>query len=524
MAALSCEICGGKLIGKPGGIFECDSCGMEYDTSWAKAKVQEIKGTVQIEGAVEVQGTVKIEGGINVDTLLTHGRLELDDGRLNMAKKLFQQAIELDPMCGEAYWGYVLASNHVRTFEDLKERYVEQPYLFDNDLNFQRAKKYATAEIKFLFDELITAYQGYEKQKTKRGLQMSPAYEKRRKELSQVSKMLRAGGDRIICLKSNGTVIIMVCHEYARVGQGDLNIISIPEWKNLIAVDTGPYFAVGLKSDGTVVVIGDVLNPIGSSNLQCFDWQDIIDISVGRDHIVGVKSDGTVLATGENREGQCNVKNWSNIIAVTAGNGHTIGLKSNGTVVATGSNTSNQCDVNNWSNIVMIGASGDQTVALKENGTVVATGSISESVADQLSCWSDIVAISAGANHIVGLRLNGTVVIVGYDFWGQRHMRNIDDVLGIAAGNRMTAVLCRNGEIWRTRISQSEKCNVPISDLKLFNGFESLEADCKIANALGAEYISLQTELANLKGVFSFKRRNEITARMMEISTKLEQL
>ena len=42
MAALTCEICGGKLIGKPGGVFECDSCGMEYSTEWARNKIQEI--------------------------------------------------------------------------------------------------------------------------------------------------------------------------------------------------------------------------------------------------------------------------------------------------------------------------------------------------------------------------------------------------------------------------------------------------------------------------------------------------
>ena len=67
MAALQCEICGGKLIGKPGGVFECDSCGMEYSTEWAKAKIQEIRGTVQVEGTVEVTGTVKGEGGANKD-------------------------------------------------------------------------------------------------------------------------------------------------------------------------------------------------------------------------------------------------------------------------------------------------------------------------------------------------------------------------------------------------------------------------------------------------------------------------
>ena len=66
MAALQCEICGGKLMGRPGGIFECDSCGMEYDTAWAKAKIQQIKGTVQVEGTVEVQGTVKVDGPVKV--------------------------------------------------------------------------------------------------------------------------------------------------------------------------------------------------------------------------------------------------------------------------------------------------------------------------------------------------------------------------------------------------------------------------------------------------------------------------
>lgn len=62
-AKLECEICGGKLIGKPGGIFECDSCGMEYSTEWAKAKIQEIRGTVKVEGTVEVTGKVQVEGG-----------------------------------------------------------------------------------------------------------------------------------------------------------------------------------------------------------------------------------------------------------------------------------------------------------------------------------------------------------------------------------------------------------------------------------------------------------------------------
>lgn len=53
-AKLECEICGGKLVGKPGGVFECDSCGVEYSTEWARAKIQEIRGTVKTRGAANV--------------------------------------------------------------------------------------------------------------------------------------------------------------------------------------------------------------------------------------------------------------------------------------------------------------------------------------------------------------------------------------------------------------------------------------------------------------------------------------
>lgn len=40
MTPLTCDICGGKLVGKASGIFVCDSCGMEYDKSWAQEKIQ----------------------------------------------------------------------------------------------------------------------------------------------------------------------------------------------------------------------------------------------------------------------------------------------------------------------------------------------------------------------------------------------------------------------------------------------------------------------------------------------------
>ncbi len=74
-------------------------------------------------------------------------------------------------------------------------------------------------------------------------------------------------------------------------------------------------------------------------------------ISAGGYHTACLRSDGTVIAVGDNENGQCNVSDWTDIVAVSAGYYHTIGLKSDGTVVAVGDNEFVQCDLYNWIDI-----------------------------------------------------------------------------------------------------------------------------------------------------------------------------
>ena len=119
MAALECELCGGKLMGRPGGIFECDSCGMQYDTAWAKAKIQEIKGTVQVEGTVEVKGTVRVEGGVSKDSLLKRGQLALEDKDWETAKGYYEKALDIDPECAQSYFGIAMCASRTNTLEEL---------------------------------------------------------------------------------------------------------------------------------------------------------------------------------------------------------------------------------------------------------------------------------------------------------------------------------------------------------------------------------------------------------------------
>ena len=60
MAALVCDICGGKLIVGAGGITVCDSCGMEYSVERMREKIQEIKGVVQIDNSNMIENWMKM--------------------------------------------------------------------------------------------------------------------------------------------------------------------------------------------------------------------------------------------------------------------------------------------------------------------------------------------------------------------------------------------------------------------------------------------------------------------------------
>lgn len=58
MEKLSCDICGGSIMVQPGGqVAVCESCGVRYSIGRMREKVQEITGTVRVEGAVQARQT-----------------------------------------------------------------------------------------------------------------------------------------------------------------------------------------------------------------------------------------------------------------------------------------------------------------------------------------------------------------------------------------------------------------------------------------------------------------------------------
>ena len=193
---------------------------------------------------------------------------------------------------------------------------------------------------------------------------------------------IAAGEQFIIGLRKDGSVI---ADGHPSDGQ-----LEVDNWKNVIAIDAGSRFAVGLTEDKRLLFAG-VDNGQEEEFLDHMDeWQDVINIAasggekgrIGRGHTVGLKSDGTLVAVGDNQYGQCDFSDkekWSDIIKVVAGDWYTVGLKADGSVVITGINSPGRKYIDEkiletCTNIVDIAAGYGQTICLTKDGMVKAFG------------------------------------------------------------------------------------------------------------------------------------------------------
>ena len=105
MAALVCEICGGKLVVQSGGVAKCDSCGMEYTKERIQEKIQEIKGTVKIDGPVEA-----IKGDAEKERLLSVALECRKKEQYEDAIQIYNSIIKDYPSDWKGYWGKIQSS------------------------------------------------------------------------------------------------------------------------------------------------------------------------------------------------------------------------------------------------------------------------------------------------------------------------------------------------------------------------------------------------------------------------------
>lgn len=272
---------------------------------------------------------------------------------------------------------------------------------------------------------------------------------------------------RAVGKKADGTLYWI---ERDRGYESELN--NTKDWRNIVAISAYSSHTIGLKADGTVVATGRYgytfrgNTAVMEHEYKLYgtkEWRDIVAISTSDSHTVGLKSNGTVVAVGNNNYGQCNTENWRDIVAICAGHSHTVGLKSDGTVVSTEDRDSN---IENWSDIVAIYTEGsNDTVGLKTEGTLVAN-LLFRSYKTEIESWRNIVAISLGSEHIVGLKADGTVVAAGKNDDGQCNTsfwdwddRTWEDIVAISAGGNHTAGLKADGTVVAVGNNEYGQCN-----------------------------------------------------------------
>jgi len=357
-----------------------------------------------------------------------------------------------------------LAKECANQHRALKERREKQETL-DEYNRLVQAKKNASTEEEF--QDLVIQFRamiGYENTaelanecdnqyralKEQRIAQEKCRLQERRQELKKYDACISSGTEHTVGLKTDGTVVTIGNNEY---GQCNTN-----GWRNIVAVFAHGWDTIGLKANGKLISVGrDSRNKCNFN-----DWMDIVTISAGSYHIVGLKTDGTAVAVGENKDGQCNVGGWSDIVAISAGACYTVGLKTDGTVVAVGRNEDGQCNVGGWRDIVAISAGAYYTVGLKMDGTAVAVGANKDGQCN-VGSWRDIVAISAGKQHTIGLKMNGRVIAVGSDettgswnpyakcrekiYTGQCNVNAWQDIVAVFAGSYCTLGLKANGKV-----------------------------------------------------------------------------
>ncbi|GHS93219.1 hypothetical protein AGMMS50276_03060 [Synergistales bacterium] len=398
---------------------------------------------------VVVSGAAQTQSA--AEPLVKRAFIMLEDGEWAKADELLEQALNTDPENARAYIGKLMAELKVSSEAELGE---QAKSIADNK-NFQKALRFADAQ-------QAEIYNGYEQTILARKREFEEKY---REKIKHYAETISTGYCHTVGLKSDGTVVA--------VGDNKHGSCNVNAWHDIIAISAGHSHTVGLKSDGTVVAVGD--NEHGSCNVNA--WRDIIAVSAGSCHTVGLKSDGTVVAVGINdkskfahlfEHGQCNVNAWRDVIAISTGYCHTVGLKSDGTVVAVGDNSCGQCNVNAWRDVIAISTGYCHTVGLKSDGTVVAVGINDKSEFAHLfehgqcnvNAWHDIIAISAGHSHTVGLKSDGTVVAVGYNINGQYNVSNWRDVIAISAGHSHTVGLKSDGTVIAVGWNGYGQCNV----------------------------------------------------------------
>lgn len=347
----------------------------------------------------------------------------------------------------------------------------------------------------------------------------------------------------IVGIKTDGTVVTANIingikeNGYAYGVDGEL----FEDWSDIISIaklwsyDSQLYRYIGLKSDGTLVEkdIKTVKNEDGiwtqvviseKTQSDIAHWTDIVAIDSGAGFNIGIKADSTVVSTGLIRQRPFDLSDWSDIVAISAHGAAVIGVKNDGSAVFAG-DLDDIAKIDNWSQLmkdwnnlalpgqlrmtlpktedtqfptldqsetyaeaekllssgetakaaIAFGKLGDykdarersfalwgevtvrdtisvsdaNTSAIRKDGSVVSAGEVFGHWHNS-NKWN-VTAISAnGGVNILGLKPDGTVVVEGWNDQKQAEVTDWSDIVAISSGRNHSVGLKSDGTVVAT--------------------------------------------------------------------------
>ena len=374
MAALQCEICGGKLMAKSGGIFECEYCGMQYDKTRIQEMVQEIKGTVKVEGTVEVKGTVAVDTKVNKENLLKRIAICAGDKEFEKIKELVEQVLNLDPECGEAYLWRLMATRRVQNLDALFTGKPIELHITESDADWEKALQFSSLENRQMLERRLAEAKDYWQKS-------SPELKQKFERVQPVQNLLFGSSCGAGALKADGTVLV------AYNERNDW-LAEIASWTGVkkIIEDLLRGYVIGFCWDGTMLLVARNKESRRMELGNILERTDIKDVVRSNDWFVALTESGELISTKNGKEEgtygpkyyQCSASDWTDVESITLVNYEVrlsgtifchavLGLTRGGEVrCATGSMPEHFLCRDWWEsqeNVVKIGTNGDLLLA-----------------------------------------------------------------------------------------------------------------------------------------------------------------
>jgi len=210
-----------------------------------------------------------------------------------------------------------------------------------------------------------------------------------------------------------------------------------PDDQNPVAVSTGAFHSLALRSDGRLVAWGD--DTYGQTQVP--DGNDFSAIAAGGYHNIALRANGSLVGWGRNNFNQTRVPAGNDYIAISSGVWHSVALRSDHSLVAWGNNDYGQTDVPPGNDFIAVSAGGCHSLALRTDGSIVAWGQTGLHM-ENVPAGNDFVAVSAGWYHNLALRSNGSVTGWGMGY-NSLPMPEGNDYSAISAGG-YHGILLRN--------------------------------------------------------------------------------